>query len=128
MLIPAEYRLINGSWLDAVPACLYRARANSHARQLAQAEWLIRDRSSGSYIATMKASQIRFLNRSPAPQQRFDAVSELLAATDGNTTHLPLSDLAPLLAELSPKKAQPLRLVPVMARAMLERDLYRRPW
>jgi zinc D-Ala-D-Ala carboxypeptidase len=133
MLIPAEYRLINGSWLDAVPACLYRARANSHARQLAQAEWLIRDRSSGSYIATMKASQIRFLNRSPAPQQRFDAVSELLAATDGNTTHLPLSDLAPLLAELgldADAYSQQVGLSAVPEPVQLEyagRDCFRRP-
>lgn len=100
MLIPAEYRLINSHRLDAVPACLYRARANSHARQLAHADWLIRERSSGSYIATLLGTKVSFLKRGPAPQQRFDAVNELLAAADGAISHLPLSDLAPIYAEL----------------------------
>lgn len=133
MLIPAEYRLINGSWLDVVPACLYRARANNHARQLARADWLIRDRSSGSYIATMQASRVHFLNRSPAPQQRLDAVGELLAAADGSITHLPLSDLAPLHAELNldaDAYSQQCGLSAVPEPVQLEyagRDCFRRP-
>lgn len=100
MLIPAEYRLINGNRLDAVPACLYRARANSHARQLARADWLIRERDSGNFIATMQGSRVHFMNRSPAPQQWLDAVSELLASADSGFTYLPLSGLNPLLDEL----------------------------
>jgi len=100
MLIPAEYRLINGNRLDAVPACLYRARANSHARQLARADWLIRERDSGNFIATMQGSRVHFMNRSPAPQQWLDAVSELLASADSGFAFLPLSGLNPLLDEL----------------------------
>jgi hypothetical protein len=92
MLIPAEYRLINGNRLDAVPACLYRARANSHARQLARADWLIRERDSGNFIATMQGSRVHFMNRSPAPQQWLDAVSELLASADSGFAFCPSPD------------------------------------
>lgn len=100
MLIPVQYRLINGSLLDAVPACLYRARANRHARQLAGADWLIRERSDGSYLATFHGSRLRFLRRSPALHAQLDAVSAVLAAAEGTMTHLPPSDLTPLHAEL----------------------------
>lgn len=133
MLTPAEYRLINGSRLDAVPACLYRARANSHARQLAQADWLIRDRSSGSYIATLQASRVRFLSRSPRPQQRLDAVSELLSAAEGDFSHLPLSDMAALHAELgldAEAYSRQVRLSAVPEPVQLEyagRDCFGRP-
>jgi len=49
-----------------------------------------------------------------------------LARVDG-ADQATLSRHAALLAEPRPKKAQPLRLVPVMARAMLDSDLYGRP-
>lgn len=133
MLIPAEYRLINGSRLDAVPACLYRARANSHARQLAQADWLIRERSSGIYIATLQESGLRFLKRSPAAQQRFEAVNELLAAADGAASHLSLTDLEPLHAELgidAEAYSRQVGLSAVPEPVQLEyagRDCFRRP-
>jgi D-alanyl-D-alanine carboxypeptidase len=100
MLNSPEFRLINGLELDAVPARLYRARANSHARALARADWLLRDRSNGRFIATMQGSRIQFLHRSPAPQRRLDAVAEVLDAANGGISHLPLSGLDPLLAEL----------------------------
>ena len=133
MLIPAEYRLINSSWLDAVPAKLYRARANSHARQLAQADWLFRERSTGRFIATMRGPYINFLNRSPTPQQWLDAVDELLEAPDSGLTYLPLSELNPLLDELgidAETYSQQTGLTAVAEPVQLEyagRDCFRRP-
>ena len=133
MLIPAEYRLINGNRLDAVPACLYRARANSHARQLARADWLIRERDSGNFIATMQGSRVHFMNRNPAPQQWLNAVSELLASADSGFAYLPPSGLNPLLDELGidaeiygrqtgmPAVAEPVQL------EYAGRDCFRRP-
>lgn len=50
--IATEYRLHNGDWADAIPAPLARGRSLAVARQLASAQWLLRRKSDGRYLAT----------------------------------------------------------------------------
>jgi D-alanyl-D-alanine carboxypeptidase len=45
--------LINTQLLDAVPASLLRARSSVHARTLARADWLLRRKSDGRYLAAV---------------------------------------------------------------------------
>lgn len=133
MLIPAEYRLINGSRLDAVPACLYRARGNAQARQMASADWLIRDRRDGRYLATLHQGRACFFLRSSRPRPRADALNELwLDAVSGSGLR-PVADLEPLLAELgldALEYSERSGLSPVAEPVQLEyagRDRYQRP-
>lgn len=133
MLLPAEYRLINGTDFDAVPACLYRAKGNAHARQIAQADWLIRERASGRYIATLSGHQTRFFDRIPAPQSRVDAVHDVFNAAVSGETYLALSGHSALWAELAldaDAYAGASGLAAIMEPVQLEyagRDVYRRP-
>ena len=133
MLTPPEYRLINGRVYDAVPACLYRARGNAQARQLALADWLVRDRRDGRYVATLHRGVARFFLRSSQPRPRDDALTELLLAAGSGLGRRPASDLEPLLAELgldAPEYAERNGLAPVAEPVQLEyagRDRYRRP-
>lgn len=133
MLTPTEYRLINGRVYDTVPACLYRARGNAQARQLASADWLVRDRRDGRYVATLHQGHARFFLRSSRPQARADALAELLLDAGAGPGLRPVSDLEPLLAELgldAMEYAERTGLAPVAEPLQLEyagRDRYRRP-
>jgi D-alanyl-D-alanine carboxypeptidase len=133
MLTHTEYRLINGQTYDAVPARLYSAKANADARQLAQADWLIRDRESGRYVATWQQGQVRFFHRNPFPQKRLNALADLLSATESGLHQRPLSDLAPLHAELglcSQTYSEQTGLTPIAEPVQLEyagNDGFRRP-
>lgn len=60
---PADWRLINGDLLEALPARLGRARGNATARALAQADWLIRRKSDGRYLALRRGDVARELQR-----------------------------------------------------------------
>jgi zinc D-Ala-D-Ala carboxypeptidase len=100
MLIPTEYRLINGPQLDAVPAGLYRARSNAHARQLTQADWLIRDRRDGRYVATLQDGNMRFFQRHAYPQGMLEAVIDTLANSNASPSHLSSTHHTALLHEL----------------------------
>lgn len=80
MLTPAEFRLINGHGFEAVPACLYRAKSNEHARILAQKDWLIRDKNTGAYLATFHDKKIKPLLRAQNTQFLKDVFDELLVA------------------------------------------------
>ena len=46
-------RLINTPQLEALPASLLRARSNADARTLANADWLLRRKSDGRFLATV---------------------------------------------------------------------------
>lgn len=100
MLTPPEYRLINGRELDAVPACLYHAKANAHARILASSQWLIRDKRNGEYVAALSDRRMTFFRRAPWHQARLDGIAEMLAGQGRRTACRPLTDLEPHLAEL----------------------------
>lgn len=80
MLTPAEYRLINGHDIEAVPACLYRAKSNSHARALAQADWLIRDKLTGTYLGTYHREKLQPFRRVQNTRNLEEAFHELLVA------------------------------------------------
>jgi D-alanyl-D-alanine carboxypeptidase len=54
MRLPAPDRLVNTPLVEAVPAALLHARDNTSARHLAQAEWLLRRKSDGRYLATIE--------------------------------------------------------------------------
>jgi zinc D-Ala-D-Ala carboxypeptidase len=133
MLLPSEYRLINGTDFDAVPACLYRAKGNTHARQLAQADWLIRERASGRYIATLSGRQAHYFNRSASSQSRLHAAQDVFSAAVSGESHLALSGLAALWTELAldaEAYADASGLTAVTEPVQLEyagRDVYRRP-
>ncbi|GAB2999281.1 hypothetical protein GCM10010960_02360 [Arenimonas maotaiensis] len=133
MLTPPEYRLINGRVYDAVPACLYRAHGNAQARQLASADWLVRDRRDGRYVATLHHGRARFFLRNSRPRPRADALDELLFDAAAGSGLRPVSDLEPLLAELGLdvlEYAERSGLAPVAEPVQLEyagRDRYRRP-
>jgi D-alanyl-D-alanine carboxypeptidase len=101
MLLPSEYRLINGTDFDAVPACLYRAKGNAHARQLAQADWLIRERASGRYIATLSGGQTHYFNRSAISPSRWNPVQDIFSAAVSGELHLALAGLDAMWAELA---------------------------
>ena len=100
MLTPNQYCLINGEQLDAVPACLYTAKANQHARNLAQSDWLIRDKQNGKYVATVRNQSVRFLQNSAFNAKRLEAINELFSvAMHANQTR-PINDVLKLVESL----------------------------
>lgn len=133
MPLSSQYRMLNGRLLDAVPAALYRARSNAHARLLAQSEWLIRDKRDGGYLARLHQDRLEFFRRTAHAGSRIDAIAELLFSDGGSNTCRPISDLDPLLAELgldAGRYCTESGLPPVAEPAQLEyagRDRYRRP-
>lgn len=50
---PSSLRLINTPQLEALPASLLRARRNADARTLATADWLVRRKSDGRFLAAL---------------------------------------------------------------------------
>jgi len=60
---PADWRLINGELLEALPAALARARGNATARLLAGSDWLIRRKSDGRFLALRRGDVVRELQR-----------------------------------------------------------------
>jgi hypothetical protein len=78
MLTLAQYRLINGRDFDAVPAALYRAKANARARQLAGSDWLIRDKSDGTHVAALTGGSLCFFQRLGLQRQRLQGIQDLL--------------------------------------------------
>lgn len=100
MLTPNQYCLINGEQLDGVPACLYTAKANQHARKLAQSDWLIRDKKNGKYVATVRNQSVRFFQNSAFNAKRLEAINELFSvAMHANQTR-PINDVLKLVESL----------------------------
>lgn len=100
MLTPSQYSLINGEAFDAVPACLFAAKANQHARILAHSDWLIRDKQSGRYVAAAKHDSVRFFQRTAFDAIRLQAVNELFSAGLHADQLRPISDVLTLLQTL----------------------------
>jgi D-alanyl-D-alanine carboxypeptidase len=129
----ADLRLINGEHLEALPAALARARGNTTARKLAGADWLIRRKADGRFIAVRRGDTVHALARGALDgDARADLRSLALAAMAGETPR-PLSGLIARLHELGLDEADyaqrtGLALVPephVLAGA--GRDRYGRP-
>src|ERR671913_136307 len=76
---PADWRLINGDNLEALPAALVRARANVVARRLAQSDWLVRRKSDGKFIAARSGDTLHPFQRgalTPALVSELASLSE----------------------------------------------------
>jgi D-alanyl-D-alanine carboxypeptidase len=101
MLTHNQFCLINGDELDAVPACLYTAKANQHARNLAQSDWLVRDKHSGNYLATVKNQTIRFLQRKADDTKRIAIVNELFSASMHTNQSRPNNDVLAMAESLN---------------------------
>ena len=129
---PADWRLINGDTLEAIPAALARARGNATARLLAQSDWLLRRKSDGRFIAVRRGDTLRELQRGGlTPEVRADlslladadASGEALQPLFGLVERLHLLGLADDYGERSglPLVAEPCVL------SYAGRDRYRRP-
>jgi D-alanyl-D-alanine carboxypeptidase len=127
------YRLINGEHLEALPAALARARGNVTARALAGADWLIRRKSDGRFLAVRRGDVVTALRRGVlAATVRADLLALPYALAAGEAPR-PLSGLITRLHELGLDEAEyaertGLTLVPephVLAYA--GRDRYLRP-
>jgi D-alanyl-D-alanine carboxypeptidase len=126
-------RLVNGEHLEALPAALVRGRGNTTARALAGADWLIRRKADGRYLAVRRGDTVLELRRGALDADtRADLRGLALAAASGETPR-PLSGLIARLHELGLDEADyaartGLALVPephVLAYA--GRDRYARP-
>lgn len=97
---PADWRLINGDWLEALPAALVRARGNADARALSDADWLVRRKRDGRFLALRSGDRIRELRRG-ALTPEFRADLQTLAQSDlsGEATR-PLAGLVERLHAL----------------------------
>ena len=133
MLTPPEFRLINGRELDAVPACLFKARSSAHARMLSQSDWLLRDKNDGAYLGTVCANSMHFFQRTSNARQRIEAVAELFAGSLQAGQSRPTEDAESILRQLDiePGYYAEAHQLPLMAEPyVLEyagKDRYRRP-
>jgi D-alanyl-D-alanine carboxypeptidase len=126
---PAE--LHNGSFADAIPAALASARRSDVSRRLARAQWLLRRKSDGRYLATADrhGALQPLLPLSPAQQH---SLVRLLAAPHAGAPTLALDALWRTLAALGidPDYAQRHDLAPIAEPRRLAfagRDRYHRP-
>jgi len=132
MLPPSDYCLINGNGYDAVPAALYRAKSNAVARAMAGADWLIRDKSDGRYLALAAQGTLRYLHTLPRAEPLAAVWQDLQRSIYSNDV-LPPDRLHDLLDDLdisgeSYAAETGLRwtLEPALL-AFAGRDRYRRP-
>lgn len=98
-----HWRLINEPDLEALPAALARARGNRTARALAAAEWLIRRKHDGRYLAAARRLGRSWCVESLAhggSRADLAVLAERLTSRDRTGATLPLDRLPPLLAEL----------------------------
>jgi D-alanyl-D-alanine carboxypeptidase len=90
---PADWRLINGDILEAIPATLARARGNATARLLSQSDWLLRRKSDGRFIATSRGGKVHELQRGGLTPTLRDEVAWLEQADASGENPRPLSGL-----------------------------------
>jgi len=123
--------LRNGPWADAVPAALMTARRNEVARQLARAQWLLRRKRDGRYLATAnRHGDLQALL--PLSVAQMQALRALLAPGARNAQVLSLDGLWRSLTALGidPDYADRHHLTPVAEPTQLAfagHDRYRRP-
>lgn len=73
------WRLLNAATIEAIPAALARARGNASARQLARAEWLIRRKADGRFLAVRRGDTLHALRRDALPCRLDGELTELAA-------------------------------------------------
>ena len=126
-------RLVNGEHLEALPAALARGRGNTTARALAGADWLIRRKADGRFLAVRRGDTVLELRRGALDAAARADLRELALAAVAGEAPRPLSGLIARLHELGLDEADyaartGLELVPephVLAYA--GRDRYGRP-
>ena len=94
------FRLINGEHLEALPAILARPRGNATARALAGADWLIRRKADGRFLATRRGDVVTELLRGALAGERRDDLLRLPAALAAGEAPRPLTGLLARLHEL----------------------------
>jgi D-alanyl-D-alanine carboxypeptidase len=97
---PADWRLINGDLLEALPARLGRARGNATARALAQADWLIRRKADGRFLAVRRGDVARELQRGTLSTPMHGELLALAEADAAGEMPRPLSGLVERLHAL----------------------------
>ena len=58
-----DWRLINGEYFEALPCALVRGRGNDTKRLLSKADWLVRRKSDGRYLAAGTDSWLQTFRR-----------------------------------------------------------------
>lgn len=130
--------LVNFETFEAAPAAVLRARGNAAARVLAQADWVLRRKRDGRYLAATDGGRIEVLLpvewRHALRRQPPHAVLQRLYGGDGRgeAPALALTGVRDMLRGLGidPNYGQTrqLALVPEPARLLFAgRDRYRRP-
>ena len=97
---PADWRMINGENLEAIPAALARARGNVTARALAQSDWLLRRKSDGRFIAVRRAERLRALRRGDLAPAMDGELAALVHADASGEIGRPLTGLVERLHAL----------------------------
>src|SRR6476619_6400966 len=97
---PSAWRLINGDALEAIPARLARARGNASARALAGADWLLRRKADGRFLAVRRGDDLQPLWRGALPPRMDRQLHALVQADLDGEAPRPLSGLLRRLHEL----------------------------
>ena len=85
-ILPTAWRLLNAERLEAIPAALARARANADARALARADWLIRRKGVGRFLAVRRDNRLIPLFRNSIPTVLEVDLTELAASAANRPT------------------------------------------
>ena len=132
-LLSSHWRLINGDALEALPAALARARSNTDARALAGADWLIRRKRDGRFLALRTGDEVQEMRRGLLDRDLRHDLAELPAADAAGEAPRPLVGLLERLHALGLDEAayaerSGLALVSEPCTlAYAGRDRYRRP-
>ena len=102
-----QYRLYNTAWIEILPASLLRARSNADARLLARADWLLRRKRDGRYLAVVDARGLHALvprlMHEPGIEEaldRLDAMPRWRRPQPADESALPLTALQQRLQKL----------------------------
>jgi D-alanyl-D-alanine carboxypeptidase len=132
-LLSSDWRLINGELVEALPAALARARGNADARALANADWLLRRKLDGRFLAVRRGDEVLELRRDALDPDLRDDVARLPAADAAGEAQRPLEGLLHRLHALgldadayAERSGLPLVAEPGTL-AYAGRDRYRRP-
>jgi D-alanyl-D-alanine carboxypeptidase len=96
----ADWRLLNGERLEAIPAALARPRGSAVARMLARADWLLRRKSDGRFLALRRGDVLVELQRGALAGGLREDLFELAGAELSGETPRPLSGLVQRLHAL----------------------------
>ena len=129
----ADWRLINGELVEALPAALVRARGNADARAIAHADWLLRRKRDGRFLAVRRGDEVFELLRGALDPDLRDDLARLPAVDSAGEAPRPLEGLLHRLhalgldaGEYGERSGLPLVAEPGTL-AYAGRDRYRRP-